>query len=688
MKRPTICAAIIARNEERDLPKCIRSLAGVADEVIVVDTGSTDGTAEAAFAAMPGKVIVVNYLEASEPNPDKPGEWRLTNFAKARNHAIELAEARGSHVLWIDSDDVLLTPLALRRAAYMPRAVYGVWIELGGTRQVHHRLWPSDYKVRFKGWVHEFAVIDGLPMVVLNDCCIKHDATPHEGAGENSNERNLRILTKQWAAEPDARCAFYLGNTHQDAGRLKDAIVWYRKRLTFGDAWLDEYLFAMLYLSRCLIRNGDQAEAAEVLYQAIDKAPGWQEFRMELANLHYKQKHYAEAIAIASGALDKPIQKTPLWREEYAYKDAPARLISWCHEFLGNRAQALVWSTLATRLIGHWDADWSKREAVLEQRLAAPIPQAPGILKGLRPKIALHRPGAIGDILMTLNLIPAFKEENPGVDVHYFCDEKLGRPDALGSIMVQAGVDMVMASQTLDNWRKQYEKIIDLVGYPLADGYPERPMGRHLLEYFADELDLSTEVMRFDNSIQGLPQLTLRRPERPDLAISGDYFTWQPRAGWSKYKQWPTEKWEHLFDLLPNKMPFVALIDESRQWSLAKSIAVFANARFHVGIDSFCNHFTNYLWTDEHGARRVPGIILWGSTQASAAGYPDNVNISKGLPCQPCFRENPALSRMPRGPCINPPRATYEDDAPHACMDAITVEEVVEAVKAMWAKTA
>ncbi len=687
--RPTICAAIIARNEERDLPKCIASLVDVADKIVVIDTGSTDNTRKVALDA---GAIVYEYFDACELNPDKPGEWRIVNFAAARNHAIERAEESGcSHVFWIDCDDVVVTPLAIRRAAYLPAAVYSMWVELGGgTRQAVPRLWPASYGIRYKGWVHEYQVIDGKPSAVLNDCCIRHDATPHESAGEDSNARNLRILTKQYEHEPDARTAFYLANTHKDGGRWAEAARWYHIRLGYGDGFADEHRFAVLYLVRCLRRVPDNNGALSACIYGLDIALDWQELRMELAYIAYDRKQYALAIEDASKALDKPIPPTVLWREPQAYRDQPARLISWSHEHLGNRMQALVWSQLATRLIGAFDADWSKRESRLAlevdgKYLASVMsdgPKAPAIVKGLRRMIALHRPGAIGDILMTLNLIPAFKAANPDADVHYFCDAKLGAPDALGSIMIQAGVDAVMDCANLPQWRGQYERVIDLVGYPIAEGYPEKPMRRHLLQYFAEELGLDSF---------GLPALTLRRPSWDAEFQDRAYVTVQKHAGWSKYKQWGGDKWEQFSaSIFGSITPYadVIYIDEKYKRTLAESIAIFANARMHIGIDSFCNHLTNYYWTDERGnGRRVPGVILWGSTQASAAGYPDNTNISLGLACQPCFRENPAISRMPRGPCINPPRASYEDDAPHACMGSISVDRVVEAVRAMWEKT-
>ena len=346
------------------------------------------------------------------------------------------------------------------------------------------------------------------------------------------------------------------------------------------------------------------------------------------------------------------------------------------------------------------------------------MPQAPAIVKGLRPKIALHRPGAIGDILMTLNLIPAFKEANPGVDVHYFCDARLGAPDALGQIMIEAGVDMVLDCSQIEAWRKSYERVIDLVGYPLAEGYPEKPMARHLLSYFADELGLMNDALRiFDLNYRTheapnpcLPSLTLRRPSKPELPwMKRPYATFQARAGWSKYKQWSMDNWmvAQTILLADPDIVFYAIDERINQKPLSHAIAIFANARMHIGIDSFCNHLTNYTWTYPGGGRKVPGVILWGSTQASAAGYPHNTNISKGLSCQPCFRENPAISRQPRGPCISVVEpgtvnvdefgevgpglraaTSYDDPRPHACMDAISVEEVVDAVRTMWNQTA
>ena len=290
------------------------------------------------------------------------------------------------------------------------------------------------------------------------------------------------------------------------------------------------------------------------------------------------------------------------------------------------------------------------------------------------PVIALHRPGAIGDILMTLNLIPALRRQYPGHRIHYFCHPSYAGPEALGGLLAEAGVDEVLDATLFDARAPRCARSIRLVGYPLADGYPERPMTRHLIEYFAAEMTLT---------FTPLPALMPKLPPRPTDAPKLPYATLQTAAGWSKYKEWPRERWEQVRSEL--EFPVVVL-GEQQGRSLAHSIALVANARLHIGIDSFANHLTHYQWQDDAGqARRVPGVILFGSTQASASGYPGNINLTTRLPCQPCFREDPAPSRQPRGPCVNPPRSSYADDTPPACMARIDVAQVTAAIRRAWA---
>jgi ADP-heptose:LPS heptosyltransferase len=298
------------------------------------------------------------------------------------------------------------------------------------------------------------------------------------------------------------------------------------------------------------------------------------------------------------------------------------------------------------------------------------------------PAIALHRPGAIGDILMTLNCVPALRAACPGHAIHYFCTPALGA--ALADVMRAAGVDVVADAADYPARAERYARAINLIGYPLHEGYPERPMRRHLLQYFAAEMGLPSDE---------LSELTLPRPARP-AGLPAHYATLQAQAAWSVYKNWPRARWEALLGACADipvfqfgtadEPPIAGARHDFLGCPLSTAVALVANATLHIGVDSFANHLTHYRWRGYDGAlSRTRGVIVWGSTQASAQGYPHNVNISIGLPCQPCFREDPKLSRTPRGPCITPPGQTY--DAPkHACLHGLPVERVLSEVRRAW----
>src|SRR4029077_3343299 len=73
-RKPVVFAGLIVKNEERDLPRCLASLAGAVTTPGIVDTGSTDATLEAAAASgLP--VFTQVYTGASRQ--DAAGDWKL-----------------------------------------------------------------------------------------------------------------------------------------------------------------------------------------------------------------------------------------------------------------------------------------------------------------------------------------------------------------------------------------------------------------------------------------------------------------------------------------------------------------------------------------------------------------------------------------------------------------------------------
>lgn len=287
--------------------------------------------------------------------------------------------------------------------------------------------------------------------------------------------------------------------------------------------------------------------------------------------------------------------------------------------------------------------------------------------------IALNRPGAIGDIVMILNCVPELRKRFGVVDL--FCHKSI--VDILKNFCVGSGlVDEVRSVDDLD--RSNYDKVVDCIGYPISEGYPNSKMKKHLIFYFAKELEV-------DVSFDDVALTPLKPPSKVNKPL---YITVQNKTGWSIYKEW--WGWQKLIDKLKNERPDIGIyqiggpndprlsnIDDSLLGhSFDDNLATQIWSKVHLGLDSVFNHTSNYSW---HGIGKKSCVILFGSTQYEASGYQHNTNISLNLPCQPCFRENPETSKASKGVCPNPANQTYSNPK-HECMSGISVEMVYDAL--------
>jgi hypothetical protein len=141
----SIC--LVTRNEEANLDRLFRSIAGLADEVIVADTGSTDRTVP--IAESHGAKVV-------------PFAWR-DDFAGARNFALE--QATGNWILWLNPDEEWLAPGFPQARTLLDRAdvlAYGVRVrDMAHAERPEHfsetlqlRLFPRRPDLRFVGRLH------------------------------------------------------------------------------------------------------------------------------------------------------------------------------------------------------------------------------------------------------------------------------------------------------------------------------------------------------------------------------------------------------------------------------------------------------------------------------------------------------------------------------------------------------
>jgi glycosyltransferase involved in cell wall biosynthesis len=219
-----ISLCMIVKNEARFLADALRSVAGVVDEVCIVDTGSTDGTLAIAreFGAR---------IEQIGWNDD---------FSAARNAALALATRRWIFVLDADERLVPESRDALRAIGASPARDRGCWIacrnladDFKGTGAMTNaivRLFPNDRRIRYRNAIHEYITRDGIESGLPSDIApieIVHLGYLSEIVRERGKaQRNLRMAEAAVLAAPDDAFAHYnLGMSLLLDDRKDDAIA-------------------------------------------------------------------------------------------------------------------------------------------------------------------------------------------------------------------------------------------------------------------------------------------------------------------------------------------------------------------------------------------------------------------------------------------------------------------------------
>ncbi len=208
MREPLISLCMIVRNEEKTLPRCLESIRGLVDEIVVLDTGSEDNTVSVA-ESFGAKVYHIAW-------PD--------DFSTARNESLK--KAGGNWILYLDADEALDPngcPDCIRKAASDPAVTaWSVpirsyqWQSTAYDVTVNIRLFRNLPGLLFENEVHERiepalarigAKIATAPFLIDH---FGYRVAPD--AMKEKLERNLLLSQKHLERDPDdPYCLYYIG---------------------------------------------------------------------------------------------------------------------------------------------------------------------------------------------------------------------------------------------------------------------------------------------------------------------------------------------------------------------------------------------------------------------------------------------------------------------------------------------
>lgn len=229
MNRPDLSVCMIVRNEAHQLEAALRNFRLFADEIVVVDTGSADGT----------RAVAERYADVVADYP-----WQ-DDFSAARN--ASLARARGRYFLWLDADDRVDDEnvkkiIQLKSSFDGKRAYMFVLQDIRNGKPfvslLQIRCAPNVPEVRFKGVVHERLdhTLEALGLPLCHtDIVIEHHGYTNACTLKKKIRRNLRLIEKM---EDDAQ------------GSLEDETMHYYRATSYHILGYFEH--ALKSMEKCL----------------------------------------------------------------------------------------------------------------------------------------------------------------------------------------------------------------------------------------------------------------------------------------------------------------------------------------------------------------------------------------------------------------------------------------------------
>lgn len=277
MKSYAVSLCMIVKNEEKHLRKCLEMAQGKVNEMIIVDTGSTDSTLEIAkeYGAQ------IHHFE-----------W-VHDFAAARNYSLSFAT--GDYILVLDADEYLDEQADLQADLQTEKDYYSLQIKnyaSNGAVRYHPaiRLFKNRRGLSFFGKIHEHVGIDDPSLVSgVAKSLIHHEGYKTEVMKDkNKIERNYQLLVEEVTANPSGYNLYNMGVHYMVDQNYKKAFEYFKKSyyLSKDKVYLTDLLYSM---AEALLYLKKYEDALTLILEAINTFP-------DTTDLHYMQGRIYEQM--------------------------------------------------------------------------------------------------------------------------------------------------------------------------------------------------------------------------------------------------------------------------------------------------------------------------------------------------------------------------------------------------------
>ena len=297
----TISLCMIVKNEEKYIGNCLKSIHDLVDEIIIVDTGSTDKTKEIC------KLFTDKIYDF---------EW-VNDFSKARNYSF--SHATSDYIMWLDADDILKEEDRIKLKKLKENLeninedfismIYNYSFDKYGNPQLtlrRNRLVKRTIEPEWIGFVHE--VID----LNINDAFNSDITITHTRNHSNTN-RNLKIFEERRRSGDvfTPRDTLYYAKELFYNDKYYFAIDEFKKFLSYDDVWIEDKIDALIKMSECyrgLEQNKNMKESFENINKNlldIRREPLFETFKLtypraealyRIANSYLEEERFYEAI--------------------------------------------------------------------------------------------------------------------------------------------------------------------------------------------------------------------------------------------------------------------------------------------------------------------------------------------------------------------------------------------------------